>query len=92
MNKRVSAVYPHMQLIVHVFILQNGIACVLFTLAFLAGGILNAIYASENGDLRFDLCFGVNTVDDEFCHHLERVITAETASAVSLILSNKCPS
>ena len=76
----------------HVFILQNGITCVLFTLAFLAGGILNAIYASENGDLRYGLCFGFNTFDDEFCRHLERVIAAETASAVSLILSNKCPS
>ena len=32
------------------FILQNSIICVLFVLAFLAGGITNAIYASENDD------------------------------------------
>ena len=67
----------------YVFILQNGIICVLFVLAFLGGGILNAIYASENGNLSFDLCSGSDTIDDEFCNDLERVVAAEGASAVS---------
>ena len=66
------------------FILQNAIICVLFVVAFLIGGILNAVYASENGDLHFDLCFGFDSVeDDEFCRQLERVIAGEAASAVS---------
>ena len=65
------------------FISQNAIICVLFVLAFLAGGITNAIYASENGDLHFDLCFGFSTADVEFCNDLERVVAGEGASAVS---------
>ena len=64
------------------FILQNSISCVLFVLAFLAGGITNAIYASENSDLYTDLCFFSGTVN-EFCSDLKRVVAAEGASAVS---------
>ena len=68
----------------YVFILQNGVICVLFVLAFLTGGITNAFYASENGSLHFDLCIDFSTVDDdEFCNDLERVVAAEGASAVS---------
>ena len=52
------------------FILQNAIICVLFALAFLTGGILNAVYASENSNA-------------EFCRHLERAVAAQRASAVS---------
>ena len=66
------------------FILQNVISCILFTFAFLAGGTLNAVYASENSDLHFDLCFGLDSVeDDEFCRQLEHVVAGEGASAVS---------
>ena len=66
------------------FILQNGIICVLFALAFLTGGILNAIYASENDNLHSDLCFVFGTGGDgEFCGQLKRVVAAEAASAVS---------
>ena len=66
------------------FILQNAISCVLCVLSFLAGGIINAVYASENGDLHFDLCFGFDSIeDDEFCRQLERVVAGEAASAVS---------
>ena len=53
-------------------------------LAFFTGGIVNAIYASENRDLHLDLCFGFNSVgDDEFCHQLGLVFAGEAASAVS---------
>ena len=52
------------------FILQNAIICVLFALAFLAGGILNAVYAYENGHA-------------EFCRHLEHAVATQSASAVS---------
>ena len=66
------------------FFLQNAIICVLFMLAFFAGGIVNAIYASENRDLHLDLCFGFNSVgDDEFCHQLGLAFAGEAASAVS---------
>ena len=66
----------------HVFILQSTIICVLLALAFLAAGVANAIYASENGDLHGDLCSG-GTIDDELCNHLEPIIGAQAASAVS---------
>ena len=66
------------------FILQNAISCVLCVLSFLAGGIINAIYASENDELHFDLCLSFNSVEDgEFCRQLEHVIAGEGASAVS---------
>ena len=66
------------------FILQNGIARVLFVFAFLAGGIANAFSASDNGNLHSNLCYGFNVVDDdEFCRQLEHVVAAEIASAVS---------
>ena len=68
----------------HVLILQNIISCVLFVLVFLAGTIVNAIYASENGGLHGDLCSGFDTVDDdEFCNNFERAIGAQAASVVS---------
>ena len=48
----------------------------------LSGGIPNAIYASDNGDLHTDLCFFGNE-DLEFCSDLERVVATEATSAVS---------
>ena len=66
------------------FILQNTIICVLFAFAFFTGGIVNAIYASENSDLHFDLCLSFDSVgDDELCRQLGSVAAAEGASAVS---------
>ena len=85
MNKRASAIYLYIQLIVlcvYIFILQNTILYVLFVLAFIAGGIVNAIYASENSNLHFDLCLSYDSVD-ELCRQLERVAESEGASAVS---------
>ena len=64
------------------FILQNIIICVLFAIAFLAGGIVNMDYASDNDTLHFILCFGIGAFDDEFCDQLQRV-DAEHASGVS---------
>ena len=52
-------------------------------LAFLAGGIVNAVYAAENDYLHIDLCDDSNTDDDEFCDNLETVAIAEAACAVS---------
>ena len=62
--------------------LQNGITIALFGLAFLSGGISNAIYAAENGDLHTDLCF-FGSEGSEFCSDLQRVVASEGASAVS---------
>ena len=62
--------------------LQNGILIVLFGLSFCSGGIANAIYASDNGDLHTDLCFFGNG-GSEFCSDLQRVVGTEAASAVS---------
>ena len=63
-------------------LLQNGILIVLFGLSFLSGGIANAVYAADNGDLHTDLCFFGNA-DLEFCSDLQRVVGAEASSAVS---------
>ena len=68
----------------YLFILQNAISCVVFVLAFLAGGITNVIYATENSGLRYDLCDDFSTYgNDEFCGPLERVVIAEAIAAVS---------
>ena len=70
--------------LINCFFTQNAIFCILFALALLAGGIANAIYATDNSELRRDTCFfDFNFVEDELCENLERVRDAEIASVVS---------
>ena len=42
------------------------------------------IYASDNDDLHTDLCLFIYGETPEFCSDLERVISTEAASGVSL--------
>ena len=61
----------------------------LFALSFIAGAIVNFIYAFENVSLIGDICSGDNDYDsdsevtDDTCQHLEVVIGTEFALAVS---------
>ena len=62
---------------------------ILFALSFIAGALVNFIYALENVSLIGDICSGDNDYDsdpdvtDDTCQHLEVVIGTEFALAVS---------
>ena len=76
------------------YLLQNAILCGVFALSFLAGGVVNAIYADDNADLvlkRRELCEYVDEVTayrdltefEEFCEDIKRVRDSQAAAAVS---------
>ena len=54
----------------------------MFGLAFLSGAITNAVYASDNIDLYYDLECDYY-YDNDFCEDLERVYSSEASAAVS---------
>ena len=64
-------------------LLQNAILCVLFGMAFFAGAVSNAVYASDNQDLyNTGLCGGYYSYL-EVCDDLEIIYQSEAAAAVS---------
>jgi len=62
--------------------------CIIFGVCFLAGGIANAVYASDNADLYDDHCTGSLRDDIEICEDLETVYGSQAAATVSL--GNEC--
>ena len=60
---------------------QNAVLCVIFGLAFLAGVVGNAVFASNNQDVYDDTTCA--SYDLDFCNDLERLYISEAAAAVS---------
>ena len=78
----------HVQHLLHIFtnfihLSQNGVLCILFVLSLLAGGIVNAVYASDNNALFNEICTFEFAIPTESCEDFERVVATEAASAVS---------
>ena len=74
--------------------LQNAILSILFGLAFLAGGISNSVYASDNIDLYYEhdcdyyydyyhYRYRYYNFNFDVCDDLERVYSSQASSAVS---------
>ena len=53
-------------------------------LSLLSGGIVNSIFAAENGKLWTNNCIHVSFHSSPFCQNLQRITDSEAASAVSL--------
>ena len=74
------------------YILQNAALCAVFGLSLFAGGVANAIYATNNAktinDIS-DICDQATNISSDLCGALERVRDSEAAAAVSSKLTEE---
>ena len=74
--------------IMHVFLLQNMVICVVFALCLFAGGVVSALYSADDHQLSPDICATseagkLNEDDREICTSILEVKISQGISAVS---------